>query len=224
MRPRLPRGFVLASRSACAAAIAAASTGSTTGITASPRAAAAARRPRARAVSARSAKTRLTAPSRSRYARASGFAGTMPRPDLVRDHDHRRRVRRRELGRRRGLREHGLLVAVERVRDPEREAVDDRRGARVDGSDRVPQLERLLDRRPRGGPLAPVPRDPCRHLLVERLGRGDERHRPVPLLGEPLRRRGLPRAGAAEEEDEAHARTGTTASVSPSSSTRTRAP
>src|SRR5205823_6660380 len=59
--------------------------------------------------------------------------------------------------------------ALEQIRDPEREAVDDDRPVRIGATDRAAEVDGLLDERPLDGALATVTRDSRRHLLVSRL-------------------------------------------------------
>jgi hypothetical protein len=69
-----------------------------------------------------------------------------------------------------------VVAALEQVRHPERQAVDDDRGAVLDLSERGTELERLLDRVPLRRTLCAVQPDSLGHLLVARLGRRDDHH------------------------------------------------
>ena len=70
--------------------------------------------------------------------------------------------------------------------------------------------------------------DPLDHLRIQRLARGNHRHRLAGLLGKPQRQCRLAASCAAEQHDEAHEarlpRTGTTTRPDPGSpTTRTSA-
>ena len=90
----------------------------------------------------------FTAPSRSRYSRATRRRGHDPEPDLVRDDDRRPAPLGGELRDRLGLRTH-VVAAREQVRDPEGQAVDDDARLGLDRGERRAERDRLLDRPPR---------------------------------------------------------------------------
>src|SRR5262245_999193 len=134
-------------------------------------------------------------------------------PDLVRDDDESGGARRAgleeaaDLGprRARGLLLRGRLPErAERVRDEERQAVDedDARPASL-LPDRPPGVPRGLERAPPGRPLRAVARDPGGHLPVERLRGRDEEDVAARAPGELERVSALPAAGAADEEGQA---------------------
>src|SRR5205823_5114270 len=94
-----------------------------------------------------------------------------PEADLVRDRDAQRLASGDDRGRLLRLPLDALLVAaaLEDVREPEREAVEDEAGPGGDAGERAPEVDRLLDRRPAGRAGGAVAGDALRHLLVARL-------------------------------------------------------
>src|SRR4029078_10985492 len=113
---------------------------------------------------------------------------------------------------------------LEDVRDPEREAVDDRGRAVRHPGERALQRDRLLDRRPPRRPLRPVALDAVGHLGVERLARRDEPDRRTLPLGALEREARLAAARAPDQQGERHRRSGSTKTPSWSCTTRTFAP
>src|SRR5579859_8122575 len=124
-------------------------------------------------------------------------------PDFVADRDRRAWACGGGGRRRRGLALDRLGVEHdERVRDPERQAIDDQTRAGLDAADRLRELERLLDRLPRPGPFVAVTLDPCRHLHVVCPGGAEEDDRCGLRRGEPHRQLRLAGTGAAEQKHE----------------------
>ena len=161
----------------------------------------------------------VDAPEDVAIAPAQGRDRDDPEADLVRDDDRQAWTPDRHSG-------DGLPLRLDRdvapplgdqVGDPEREAVDDSGLVRLECGERRPQLERLLDGRPGGGPLRPVQADTLLHLRVAGSCRGDERR---DVSSEPHGQGRFSAPGTAEQRDEAHRRTGITAP----STIRTRAP
>src|SRR5881296_1778429 len=93
------------------------------------------------------------------------------------------------------------VAAEQEVRDPQGEAVDDDSVARpLETLELRDEIEGLLDRRPAGRALGAMAGDPFDHVLVARLGGGDDDD--ARLGGEPLdREAALAAAGPAQDQE-----------------------
>ena len=124
--------------------------------------------------SARAAMRWLSRPCRSAKRRASALSGTIARADLVRHQHGRPAAARQRLFESRGVR---LDVGLRQhaVGEPQREAIDEKRGVRRRRVEGAGKIVRRFHGLPRGAAARAMVRDALRHLRIERLRGRDVR-------------------------------------------------